>query len=138
MLVGMVQESLNELVMMVEPPSRDVDTPGDPYISGLECVVKELSDTRRSRGLASEPWMKPDRHHARVATEAFTAELVEAALTCINKIGRARVSLRKDVPRIVIRSRVWNYEMRPIVDVHKVRQVVVIGIRVIDEATFFD
>src|SRR6266705_3325576 len=82
--------------------------------------------------------MEADRHQLRIAGLGLAAELVEAPPADVEEVGRAAEALGEDVAAVVVDERVRDDEMALALDLGEVGEVVVVGVRVVDEAALLD
>src|SRR5436190_12201328 len=127
-----------ELVMVFEPPVGDVDPSRKPDVLLSEAVFDELAQRRGATGLSGPTRVEADRHHLRITGVAFAPELVQRSLADVEEVGRPTEALRQDVAAVVIDHRVRHDEMALSLHFGEVREVVVVGVGVVDEAAFLD
>src|SRR5262245_21677057 len=123
---------------MLEPPVGDVDPPREPDIAQPERVLDELPQRRRAACLADPARMQPDRHHLRIAGQPLAAQLVGSPLADVEEVGRPAEPLWENVAAVVVDERVRHHEVPVAVHLGEVGEVVVVGIRVVDEAALLD
>src|SRR5215217_3051179 len=122
---------------MLVPPVRDVDPSCEPHVTLLKRVLDEFLERRSASSLPDPPRVQPDRHHAGVG-RSFIPQVIESTPAIIKEGGRIGVALRQYVPNIVVCQRVGDNEVTLAFDLNVVGQIVVIGVRVVDEAALFD
>ncbi len=90
-----------------------------------------------SRRLSREARVQPDRHHPR-AVVAVVAQPVDRRLRVFEEVLRAAVALREHVAGVVDDERVRHDEVGLPVHGRPVGKVVVVALRVVEEAAFLD
>src|SRR5581483_4188568 len=126
------------LLVVVEPPARDLLARGDPDVARLEAVLDHLAQRRDAARLAEQARVRPDREHRRVAARGLAPDLVEAAPHRLREVRRRGEALREDEARVVVGERVGHDEVPLAARLDEVGQVVVVGVGVVDEPALLD
>src|SRR5713226_1050296 len=119
-----------------DPVFGDVDAPREPHALVASDVVQRALEAGRPRGMPDEPQMQPERHHLGLRL-ALAVEHVEAVLHEREVVVGGEQATAAEL-RIVGREAVRHDQVRVLVHAHPVRQLVVVGIRVVEEAALFD
>src|SRR5580698_10150503 len=82
--------------------------------------------------------MDADRHHLRVPVPGLSSELVERSLAQLEKVLRRRESWRAEEAAVVVNRGVRYDEVLATLDMYEIRQIVVVGVRVVEKAAFLD
>ena len=99
-------------------------------------VVQRPLEAGGARGLPDEPQVQAERHHLGLRP-ALAVEHVEAVLHEREVVGRGEEAAGAEL-RVVGRQAVRHHQVRAIVHAHPVGQLVVVGVRVVEEAAFLD
>src|SRR5579884_1481633 len=128
-----------ELLVVLEPPAGDIDATGEPHPALGQGVLDEFAERRGPAGVTGQAWVQPDRHHLRVASFALPPVLVEATPTAVVEVRRAAVALGQRETYVVVRERaIGDHEVSLARHVREVREIVVVGVRVVQEAALLD
>src|SRR6185503_18177419 len=84
------------LLVMIDPPARDLLTRGDPDVTRLLAVLDHLAQPGDAPGLPHEARMRSEREHLRIARTCLAAELVEPAPHHLDVLGRRSEALCED------------------------------------------
>ena len=121
---------------MRHPVARDVDAAGEPDIGVGLGVGDEVCQRLRAAGMAGQAHMQADRHHLGMGP-AFLVELIEIRLEILLEIHRRAESAPVEFP-VIGRERVRDHQVLLAADHRPVRQVVVIGVAIEQEAALLD
>src|SRR2546425_3281461 len=122
--------------MRDDPVFGDVDAPREPHALVASDIVQRALEAGRPRGMPDEPQVQPERHHLGLRL-ALAVEHVEAVLHEREVVVGGEQAAAAEL-RIVGREAVRHDQMRALVPAHPVRQLVVVGIRVVEEAALLD
>src|SRR5258708_1812230 len=121
---------------MLGPVAGDLHAPADPDLVVFLHVVEERRRRGYARGPAGEAAMQADRQHLRRRL-AFRIEYVERVLQIREELTAAVETLRRCKAHIVGVERIGHDENRLFPDQFPIRQVIAVGIRVIEKAAVF-
>src|SRR5260221_5567949 len=122
--------------MVLDPMLRDVEPPGDPDAAKAHHVVEKALQPGRPRGMADEPHVQPDRHHLRLRA-TLLVQHVEGVLVELEIVARGAEGAAGEFA-VVVDERVRDDEVRFAADRPPVRQLVVIGVGIVEEADLLD
>ena len=115
----------------------DVEPAADPNSILRQHVVDESRKSRRARRLAREAAMHRHSHHARcLATQCV--ECVEVVLERSEKISGLAPAKAVRQPGVAVVERVRDDQMWSAELVVPIRQLVIVGITVVEESTLLD
>src|SRR5688500_8475613 len=120
-------------VDVVDPPARDVRAACEPDIAARERVLDEFPKRGGAGRLPGASRVHADGHHFWRPCRTFSMQLVESPPRKIEEAAGAASSLT-----VVVGRCVWDHEMALAADRGEVGEVVVVGIRVVEEAAVFD
>src|SRR5215469_1781075 len=126
-------QPLARVGMRVDPVPRDGQARSDPDALVLHDVVEQPLEADCAGGMADQTHVQPDRHHPRLSS-SLSVEHVEAVLD----EGEPRIG-RPDpagILAVVVGQGVGHDEVPAPGHRHPVRQLVVVGIRVVEEGGF--
>jgi hypothetical protein len=116
---------------------RDVDAAGDPGLALIGDVPENPVERADSPRPADHAQVKPDRQHlGRV--HAFPVQPVEGLDDIFRKIRCTAESLRVKKLHVVGIESIGQHEVAVATDLDEIRQIVVIGVAVVEKAAFFD
>src|SRR5262249_34583722 len=122
--------------MRGDPVSGDVETPCEPHAVVLCHVIECALEPGGARRMTDEPEVQAERHHLGLRP-TLAIEHVEAVLH-EREVVVGREEAAAPELRVVGRQAVRDDEVRAVVHPHPVRQLVVVGVGVVQKAALLD
>ena len=120
-----------------DPVLGDVDAPAQPHAVVPFDVIEKSHEGAQPSGPPGQTHVKPHRHHPG-GVSAFRVEHVEGIPEVDEEVLGGAEALRCPELHVVVVERIGDHEVRLALDRHPVGQVVVVGVAVVEEATFLD
>src|SRR5580704_2583431 len=117
------------------PMVRDVEPPRDPDAAESGYVVEKALQPSCSGGMADQPHVQSDRHHFRMRAALLVQHVERVFVEREIVVRGGERSVR--VFRIIVDQGIGNDEMWFARDNLPIWQLVVVGVRVIEEAALF-
>src|SRR6266700_1591657 len=119
-----------------DPVPRDLLAPADPDVHVALDMIEKALQSLGSRGMADLPEMQADRHHLGRGL-ALAIEQIESVSAERKEIVGRREHAATEL-RVVVGERVGHHKMRPVTHLDPIRELVVVGVAVVEERTFLD
>src|SRR5947199_13117 len=118
-------------------PAAKAAAAGDPGVAVALNVIEEASERGEAAGPAGEPHVEADRHHLRRG-RALRVEHVEGVAQVREEVVAGVEALRHAELHVVVVERVGNDEVWLAGHDDPVREIVVVGVRVVQEPALLD
>jgi len=115
----------------------NVDPPRDPGVPSVGDMPKNPVESIDAAGPADHSQVQPDRHHLR-GMRSLAMQPVEGVDRIRGEIGGAAKPVGMEELHVVGVESIWQHQVPLVSDLHEIRQVVVVGVAVVEEATFLD
>ena len=132
---GRPQPLLGRLLLDERP--RDIAAAREPDVAERLRVLDEAREGVGARGVAGDPRVQADRHHARDVV-AVVAQAIEVRLRHLVEVLGAREAVARHVARVVDDEAVGHDQVGPSEHARPVRQIVVVAVGVVQEPALLD
>src|SRR5258706_4707974 len=122
---------------LIREGPRNVDPAHERDVTEPLGVIYKSRQGIRAGRIARDPRMQSDRHHpAEIVT--IVAKPVEGGFCRFQEMLRAAIACPQDIARIVDHERIRHDQMSSAMHFGPVRQIIIVGVGIVEEATLLD